>query len=257
MSDPFERLASTADFGATPDVAAIRARARGIEHRRRLALSGTAVAVAVIAVAGIMLGTSPSESTRADLAQQQLQEPTPTAQARRSAPFAAVEDSESADAVGAGSATAGKSAPAAGPQQEAGVDTTAAAPARAEGSMQELKATLEVEDQTIGRGKTFTLKVCNQTSGTVTREFGSSQRYDFEVKRDGEVVWRWSDGMVFTQVVGEESWKGNECKTWTEEWDATTSEGAPVPTGEYSAVGILESSPELRTAAEKFSVAAI
>lgn len=261
MSDPFERLTKTADFGATPDVGAIRARAKAIEHRRRLALSGSAVAVAVIAVAGILIGTNPNGTPTADLAQEQFATtPTPPA-AQRSAPLAAVtvEDSESAGTVGSGSATAAKSAPAQGPSQEAGVsaDTSAAAPARGGGSVQELSATLEVEDQTIGRGKTFTLKVCNQTSGTVTREFGSSQRYDFEVKRDGALVWRWSDGQAFTQVVGEETWKAKECKTWTEQWDATNSEGAPVPTGDYEAAGILKTSPELRSGAEKFSVSAI
>lgn len=123
--------------------------------------------------------------------------------------------------------------------------------------MEELEATLEIEDQAIGRGKTFTLKVCNTTSGTVKREFGTSQRYDFEVKRDGELVWRWSDGRVFTQVVGEETWKAKECKTWAEEWDATNSDGAPVPTGDYEAAGVLKTSPELRTKGQKFSVGAL
>jgi hypothetical protein len=91
----------------------------------------------------------------------------------------------------------------------------------------------------------------------VKRSFGSSQRYDFEVSQNDKLVWRWSDGMFFTQVVGEETWKSKECKTWTADWDATNSDGTPVATGDYEAVGILKTSPELRTSPKTVTVSAL
>ena len=131
------------------------------------------------------------------------------------------------------------------------------APANDASSKPELEATLTVTDQMIGRGKTFTLKVCNVSSATVTRDFGTSQRYDFEVSRRGKLVWRWSDGQMFSQVIGSESWKPKGCKSWSESWDASTADGGRAPAGDYEAVGILKAQPELRTSPTSFTVSTL
>ena len=82
--------------------------------------------------------------------------------------------------------------------------------------------------------------------------FPTGQRYDFEVKRGGSLVWRWSDGMAFTQIYGQESWAPKQCKTYTATWNGTNSNNAPQPTGSYQVTGILTSSPRQSTPAKMF-----
>src|SRR3989442_1044188 len=62
MSDPFDALRSSVR-GASGDVGAIKARARRIDRRRRVALSSSAVVIAGIAVAGVLLrpGSGPQQ----------------------------------------------------------------------------------------------------------------------------------------------------------------------------------------------------
>ena len=49
----------------------------------------------------------------------------------------------------------------------------------------------------------FALHVSNRTDRPVRIEFPSSQRYDFDVGTlDGEVLWTWSAGRVFSQATG-------------------------------------------------------
>jgi hypothetical protein len=104
-----------------------------------------------------------------------------------------------------------------------------------------LEVTLDVKERSVpNRGAEFTLKACNTGPETVERHFPDAQRYDFAVKRNDDVVWRWSDGRSFAQVTGREEWEPGECKTWKETWDGMTTSGAPAPSGEYEAVGVLK-----------------
>src|SRR5262245_35003407 len=51
----------------------------------------------------------------------------------------------------------------------------------------------------------FVLLVTNPTNRPIQLEFGSAQRYDFEVRdAAGTEVWRWSSDQMFAQAVGEE-----------------------------------------------------
>jgi hypothetical protein len=269
MSDPLSRLGSLGAGGPAPDVDAIKLRAHRIQRRRQTGLaSAGAAAMAIVAVVGVLLVTGPDGKEASTTLESAFADPTPTSGTSSAlAGVAAEEDAQTSKApamrrVG-GATTSGGSAGVSGTapkssEERASADTAAAAPAQAGSNPKSpLEATLTVGDAMIGRGKTFTLKVCNATSGVVNREFGSSQRYDFEVTRRGELVWRWSDGQFFTQVIGEESWKAKECKEWSDAWDGSTSDGGRAPAGDYKAVGILKSQPELRTAAKSFSLAAL
>ena len=52
----------------------------------------------------------------------------------------------------------------------------------------------------------MTFKVFNQTEERITFHFSDAQRYDFIIEdRKGNKVWRWSDGRMFAQVLGEET----------------------------------------------------
>lgn len=60
-----------------------------------------------------------------------------------------------------------------------------------------------------------------QLKGRTTYTFMSSQRYDFEIYLSGKLIWRWSDGKVFLQVIGYETLKRGDARTYTESWDST------------------------------------
>jgi len=52
---------------------------------------------------------------------------------------------------------------------------------------------------------TIKLKVFNYSTETIDFHFNSSQRYDFIIEDEkGNEVWRWSDGRMFAQMLGEE-----------------------------------------------------
>lgn len=46
-------------------------------------------------------------------------------------------------------------------------------------------------------------------------------------------VWRWSSGMTFAEVQGEETYEPGEQLTFTETWDQLDDEGQPVEPGQY------------------------
>jgi hypothetical protein len=80
----------------------------------------------------------------------------------------------------------------------------------------------------------MTVRLVNCASEPITRTFPDAQRYDFATKiRDGDEVWRWSSGMTFAEVQGEETYQPSEQLTFTETWDQLDSEGQPVEPGQY------------------------
>jgi len=75
----------------------------------------------------------------------------------------------------------------------------------------------------------MTLRLVNCASQPITRSFPDAQRYDFAAKtQDGNEVWRWSSGIDFAQVLGEETYQPSEQLTFTETWDQLDSEGQPL-----------------------------
>ena len=58
---------------------------------------------------------------------------------------------------------------------------------------------------TMGEPITMTLKIFNYTEEDIVFHFNNSQRYDFIVEdKEGNEVWRWSEGRMFAQMLGEE-----------------------------------------------------
>ena len=257
MSDPFERLRDRDGGSTAPDVAAIKARARRIERRRYAGLASGAVAIALLAVVGIVVGTGPGGDPPARRLAQSL-ESEPTAAPATASPSAVTEPSAQQRRDAAASAFRAQSAPGSAPSGESsGAGAAPATASRAESDQPArsgFEVTLDVIEESArpGRGVGFSLKACNRSNEPVDLTFQSGQRYDFEVSRGGELVWRWSDGQAFTQVYGQERWGPGECKTYTEWWDGTDSQGKVAPPGRYEAVGILTSSPPYRTRAQSF-----
>jgi hypothetical protein len=57
----------------------------------------------------------------------------------------------------------------------------------------------------VGEPIIITLKIFNYTEEEIIFHFNNSQRYDFIVEDEkGNEVWRWSDGRMFAQMLGEE-----------------------------------------------------
>ena len=63
---------------------------------------------------------------------------------------------------------------------------------------------------------TITLTIFNYTKDTLTFSFASSQRYDFVIEKEEKVIWRWSSGRVFAQVMGKEVVKPGESLVYKE-----------------------------------------
>jgi hypothetical protein len=233
MSDPFDSLRAR-DMGDEPDLGAIKARARGIDRRRRVVQSAGAAAIVALALVGVFVRMN-ADDPGMDLAQPELRTSAPSPSlvagaesgASRSGGAAGVSEPDAAEKAG------GQGAAARGP-----VGVTAGS-AASDASAAPLRATVEVEDLTQPHSVRFTLKVCNDSGSTVERDFGNAKRYDFEVSRDGKKVWRWSDGRSFAQVVGRERFEPGACRSWSEEWDGRDSRGMLAPTGSYRVVGEL------------------
>jgi hypothetical protein len=119
-------------------------------------------------------------------------------------------------------------------QPGAGVDAGAGAPP-------ELGATLnaQVQDDSVR----LELHVTNATREPLRLEFASTQRFDFTVSGPG-TEWRWSDDMMFAQVMEQEVLLQGESRRYAAAWPAAGR------TGEFTATGQLTSlnyPVELRT----------
>ena len=90
---------------------------------------------------------------------------------------------------------------------------------------------------TYAAGDTIILKlsVFNSTEEKVTFHFSDAQRYDFVVEdQKGKKIWRWSEGRMFAQVLGEEALGlGREKVSYTGKFRGTLEPGS------YHVTGIL------------------
>lgn len=83
----------------------------------------------------------------------------------------------------------------------------------------------------------FLLIAKNNLDTEVILQFPTSQKYDFIVKKaDGKIIWQWSKGMMFSQMLTTLIFNPNEEKIFTEEYS--------LPPGEYTVQGILTTTPE-------------
>lgn len=253
MSDPFDRLLQGVSSSA-PDILAIKSRAGRIQRRRRMVVSSAAAVVALIALGGVLLrpGTDragPTLAQRAEVTASPRSGFSSNASSAADGDTAGVTSAQAPKRAMAQRQTAGAGAaqPAA-PQQESMAATTRDQAQRGDS----LVVTVSASDVAGPRSVRFVLQACNRNANEVTRTFNTGQRYDFDVSRNGALVWRWSDGMAFTQAVGEERWAPGECKTWGETWNGTDRNGSPAPAGTYQVVGTLSSSPAQKTAPRSF-----
>lgn len=108
-----------------------------------------------------------------------------------------------------------------------------------------LEATLEaaVADDAVA----FTLTVTNAGSEPVEAQFSDSGRADVAVFDGDEEVWRFSEGRMFAQVMGQERFEPGDSRSYEIEWSD------PEP-GSYAAVGELRARNLTCDARTEFSV---
>jgi hypothetical protein len=100
------------------------------------------------------------------------------------------------------------------------------------------------------------LEVLNDEGKPVTLPFSSSQRYDFEVLWEGQLIWRWSADRMFAQVLTQETLAPGERRRFEAPWDGRQADGVVARTGEYSARGVLTVSGRTHPMADRgFTIA--
>jgi hypothetical protein len=82
----------------------------------------------------------------------------------------------------------------------------------------------------------FTLNVKNNTTKMLELRFPDGQTHDFVVKDfAGKVIWRWSEGRMFTSAMRSETLKGKGETAYEESWNTEGQHGS------FTAVAILKS----------------
>lgn len=103
------------------------------------------------------------------------------------------------------------------------------------------------------RAVTFSVTVRNPGRGPLNCLLPTAQVYDVLVLRvEGQMVWRWSQGMRFAAVLTPLSLPPEGARAYRVDWE--TSQGAlrnlagePLEPGSYQAVAVLKVRPEIRS----------
>ncbi|MEW6622860.1 MAG: BsuPI-related putative proteinase inhibitor [Bacillota bacterium] len=82
----------------------------------------------------------------------------------------------------------------------------------------------------------MTLVKINISGSPITLTYPTTQRFDFIVRRGvtGPIVWRWSTGRVFAQVVETVVIPPGQSQIFTFTWDQIGDDGRPVAPGIYT-----------------------
>ena len=113
--------------------------------------------------------------------------------------------------------------------------------AQTDGAMAELtfgvSLTTDKAIYTAGESIIMELTVFNRTAENLTFDFRDAQHYDFIIEdAEGNSVWRWAEGRMFAQVLGEETLgPGREEVVYTETY------AGPLQPGGYKVIGALVS----------------
>ena len=88
----------------------------------------------------------------------------------------------------------------------------------------------------VNEGVALALHVTNNTDKQIEINFSNGQTHDFRVvDSTGRVVWRWSEGRMFTQTLQNKLLDAGETLTYEEQWKR------PDARGELTAIATLES----------------
>ncbi len=100
----------------------------------------------------------------------------------------------------------------------------------------------------------MTLTVENIAGRDLKLTFPTAQRYDFIVRKGKQVVWKWSEGMMFAQAISREVLPAGGTISYEVTWDQTGAEDMRPPLGTYTVQGILKTAPEMGTEEGTFGI---
>jgi hypothetical protein len=83
----------------------------------------------------------------------------------------------------------------------------------------------------------ITMTLHNQLGTSQEYLFTSAQRYDVMIKRDGEIVYRWSEDRLFAQVITKLVIAPEDSRVFKAEWNLVNNHGEKVPPGIYTIYG--------------------
>jgi len=120
--------------------------------------------------------------------------------------------------------------------QTVALAAAAAAPGPPGKAVRALNVTLEIPKKRFSAGESVPLKLTLANGGgqPVIVPFRSGQKFDFELLRDGKLIWNWANGRMFTQALAPMRLKPGESTSFTTQWDQRSNAGAPVPAGAYT-----------------------
>lgn len=241
MIDPFGDLRSFRPDVEGPDPERIKARAAQI-RAGRARMVGVAAALLLVSASAVLLFPE-SERKQTGLA-------TPARPPVESSPQALEGGLASGASPSAGSEVPSSgAAPAQSHGEPAPVKMGGSARLNSSGARLRLEIELSGETASTAMPTVMRLKVCNDQLSTVTVQFETQQRYDFEIVRpsDGTLVWRWGATKRFEAAPGSETFQPG-CRIFAEEsWGATDQQGGQAPPGEYRVTGMLTLKPSLRS----------
>lgn len=93
----------------------------------------------------------------------------------------------------------------------------------------------------LGAPVKITFTVENKSDKDISIDFPTGQRYDIWIEKDGNEVWRWSHGMMFTQAFGKMALKAGGKKTYEQIWQQVDNDGKQVSPGTYSVMARIAS----------------
>jgi len=110
---------------------------------------------------------------------------------------------------------------------------------KAEKATDSLKISVSLQSDKVTLEKPLNINLVVENTGTKPHDltFNSGQKYDFTIIDEaGREVWRWSDGLMFTQAIITETIEPGERIEYVAEWTLTDSEGNKVEPGDYGVI---------------------
>lgn len=104
-----------------------------------------------------------------------------------------------------------------------------------------LRLVLQTPKSSYRLGEPIPLKfeVINTGATPVELTFPTGQRFDLLIRREGELIWRWSFGKQFIQVVSQVRLEPDQVLSFEVEWPQVDNLGNAVPPGRYEAIALL------------------
>ena len=107
----------------------------------------------------------------------------------------------------------------------------------------EIKLTLERPEVKAGEVATFTISIRNKTDKTLGINFPSGQHWDYAVFTKGLQIYRWSQGLFWSEANHSIPLRAGETMSEAMSWETIDRLGRPLPQGIYTIQGMVMVSP--------------